>query len=165
MPLRMTMASGDSMRRATKKRAGFMTSREILMPVALNEIDFLKTPFVEGPNGAYYVEPHRAFREFPVFRFPAGVPAPGEVVEINVKRDTRLSENQFSSLARAKGLAMRGPKRVRTNPGTQVKRAVVRVKRLPGEAASKFRLTLADPQADCKRWAWGAFVLYLQVAA
>ena len=135
------------------------------MPVAKNEIDFGHAPFVEGPNGAYYVEPHRAFRDFPVFRFPAGVPAIGEVVEINVKQDTRLSENQFSQLARAKGLEMRGPKQIKTNPGTQVKRAVVRVKRLPTEASSRFRLTLTDPHQDCKRWAWGAFVVYLQVAA
>ena len=138
------------------------------MPVAKNEIDFNSAPFVEGPNGAYYVEPHRAFRNFrnfPVFRFPAGVPALGEIVEINVKRDTRLSENQFSQLARAKGLEMRGPKQVSRNPGTQVERAVIRVKRLPNEASSRFRLTLTDPHADCKQWAWGAFVLYLQGAA
>lgn len=135
------------------------------MPVARNEIDFTRHPFVEGPNGAYYVEPHRAFREFPVFRFPAGVPALGEIVEINVKQDTRLSENQFSNLIRAKGLELRGPKQVRTNPGTLVTRAVVRVKRLPAETESRFRLTLNHPGADCKRWAWGAFVVYLQVAA
>ena len=134
------------------------------MAVALNSIDFSRKPFIEGPNGAYYVEPHRAFRDFPVFRFPAGVPALGEIVEINVKLDTRLSENQFSERARAKGLETRGPLHVQRNPGTQVKRAVVRVKRLPNEMKSRFRLTLADPHADCKRWAWGAFVLYLQVA-
>lgn len=135
------------------------------MPVARNEIDFSRAPFVEGPNGAYYVEPHKAFRDFPVFRFPAGVPAVGEIVEINCKCDTRLSENQFSTLARAKGLEIRGPKQVKTNPGTQVHRAVVRVKRLPVETSSRFRLTLTDPLQECKRWAWGAFVLYLQVAA
>lgn len=135
------------------------------MAVAKNEIDFTRHPFVEGPNGAYYVEPHRAFREFPVFRFPAGVPAIGEIVEINVKKDTRLSENQFSSLIRAKGLELRGPKQVRTNPGTLVTRAVVRVKRLPSERSSRFRLTLTDPGANCKHWGWGAFVVYLQVAA
>lgn len=78
------------------------------MPVAVNQIDFNSAPFVEGPNGAYYVQPHRAFRDFPVFRFPAGVPAIGEIVEINVKRDTRLSENQFSERARAKGMETRG---------------------------------------------------------
>ena len=134
------------------------------MPVAKNEIDFTAAPFVEGPNGAYYVEPHRAFREFPVFRFPAGVPALGEIVEINVKQDTRLSENQFSNLIRAKGLELRGPKQIKTNPGTQVTRAVVRVKRLPAENESLFRLTLNDPGQDCKCWEWGAFVMYLQVA-
>lgn len=135
------------------------------MPVARNEIDFTRHPFVEGPNGAYYVEPHRAFREFPVFRFPAGVPALGEIVEVNVKQDSRLSENQFSNLARAKGLEIRGPKQVHTNPGTLATRAVIRVKRLPNETDSRFRLSLTDPGADCKRWAWGAFVVYLQVAA
>lgn len=135
------------------------------MAVALNEIDFSRAPFVEGPNGAYYVEPHRAFRDFPVFRFPAGVPAVGEIVEINVKLDSRLSENQFSELARAKGLELRGPKHVHRNPGTQVKRAVVRVKRLPNETTSKFHLTLTDPGADCKRWGWGAFVLFLKIAS
>jgi hypothetical protein len=135
------------------------------MPVARNEIDFTSAPFVEGPNGAYYVAPHSAFRSFPVFRFPAGVPGVGEIVEINVKRDTRLSENQFSDLARAKGLEVRGPKQVKTNPGTQVERAVVRVKRLPTETASRFRLSFTDPGTECKRWAWGAFVMYLQVTA
>lgn len=135
------------------------------MAVAKNEIDFTRSPFIEGPNGAYYVEPHRAFREFPVFRFPAGVPRVGEIVEINVKRDTRLSENQFSNRARAKGVGLNGPMHVRTNPGTQVERAVVRVKRLPNETASRFRLSLTDPGSECKRWSWGAFVVYLQVAA
>ena len=133
------------------------------MAVALNQIDFNSAPFIEGPNGAYYVQPHRAFREFPVFRFPVGVPSVGEIVEINVKRDTRLSENQFSERARAKGLETRGALVVHTNPGTQVHRAVVRVKRLTTETASRFRLTLTDPQRDCKRWEWGAFVLYLEV--
>ena len=135
------------------------------MPVAVNQIDFNSAPFVEGPNGAYYVQPHRAFRDFPVFRFPAGVPAIGEIVEINVKRDTRLSENQFSERARAKGLETRGPLAVHTNPGTQVNRAVVRVKRLPSELSSRFRLTLADPDEECKRWGWGAFVMYLGMNA
>jgi len=135
------------------------------MPVALNEINFTRAPFVEGPNGAYYVEPHAAFRFFPIFRFPAGVPAPGEIVEINVKWDTRLSEDQFSKRGRAKDLETRGPMHVHRNPGTQVKRAVVRVKRLPAETSSRFHLTLTDPSADCKRWSWGAFVLYLRVAA
>jgi hypothetical protein len=135
------------------------------MPVAVNQIDFNSAPFVEGPNGAYYVQPHRAFRDFPVFRFPAGVPAIGEIVEINVKRDTRLSENQFSERARAKGLETRGPLAVHTNPGTQVNRAVVRVKRLPSALSSRFRLTLADPDEECKRWGWGAFVMYLGMNA
>jgi hypothetical protein len=135
------------------------------MPVAVNQIDFNSAPFVEGPNGAYYVQPHRAFRDFPVFRFPAGVPAIGEIVEINVKRDTRLSENQFSERARAKGLETRGPLAVHTNPGTQVNRAVVRVKRLPSELSSRFRLTLTDPDEECKRWGWGAFVMYLGMNA
>ena len=135
------------------------------MPVAVNQIDFNGAPFVEGPNGAYYVQPHRAFRDFPVFRFPAGVPAIGEIVEINVKRDTRLSENQFSERARAKGMETRGPLAVHTNPGTQVNRAVVRVKRLPSELSSRFRLTLADPDEECKRWGWGAFVMYLGMNA
>jgi hypothetical protein len=135
------------------------------MPVAVNQIDFNSAPFVEGPNGAYYVQPHRAFRDFPVFRFPAGVPAIGEIVEINVKRDTRLSENQFSERARAKGMETRGPLAVHTNPGTQVNRAVVRVKRLPSELSSRFRLTLADPDEECKRWGWGAFVMYLGMNA
>jgi hypothetical protein len=135
------------------------------MPVALNAVDFTRAPFVEGPNGAYYVEPHAAFRSFPVFRFPAGVPTPGEIVEINVKRDTRLSENQFSERGRAKGLETRGPMHVHRNAGTQVQRCVVRVKRLPEEHTSNFRLTMTDPHADCKRWEWGAFVLYLQVVA
>jgi len=135
------------------------------MPVAVNQIDFNSAPFVEGPNGAYYVQPHRAFRDFPVFRFPAGVSAIGEIVEINVKRDTRLSENQFSERARAKGMETRGPLAVHTNPGTQVNRAVVRVKRLPSELSSRFRLTLADPDEECKRWGWGAFVMYLGMNA
>ena len=135
------------------------------MPVAVNQIDFNSAPFVEGPNGAYYVQPHRAFRDFPVFRFPAGVPAIGEIVEINVKRDTRLSENQFSERARAKGMETRGPLAVHTNPGTQVNRAVVRVKRLPSALSSRFRLTLADPDEECKRWGWGAFVMYLGMNA
>ena len=136
------------------------------MAVALNEIDFSRAPFVGGPNGAYDVEPHNAIPRVPGFPVPGWSPRAGEVVEINVKRDTRLSENQFSERARAKGLdAACGPMHVRRNPGTQVERAIVRVKRLPNETASKFRLTHTDPHEDCKRWQWGAFVVYLQVAA
>jgi hypothetical protein len=59
----------------------------------------------------------------------------------------------------------RGPLAVHTNPGTQVNRAVVRVKRLPSELSSRFRLTLADPDEECKRWGWGAFVMYLGMNA
>jgi len=50
-------------------------------------------------------------------------------------------------------------------PLDKLRGEVVRVKRLPAETSSRFHLTLTDPSADCKRWSWGAFVLYLRVAA
>jgi hypothetical protein len=47
------------------------------MPVAVNQIDFNSAPFVEGPNGAYYVQPHRAFRDFPAEHRPQELPRYG----------------------------------------------------------------------------------------
>ena len=44
------------------------------MAVALNEIDFSRAPFVGGPNGAYYVEPHRCISRVPGFPVPGWSP-------------------------------------------------------------------------------------------
>ena len=65
--------------------------------LCVNRIDFNESPFIAAPNraDARYVYGHYCHRDgFPVLVFPAGVPAIGEAVLLNIHTDERLAHEK-----------------------------------------------------------------------
>lgn len=70
--------------------------------IAINKVDFTQSPFVaiaqHAQGRVLYCGGHFANRDqMPVFVFPDGIPAIGQAVRFWIKREERLSKNQFRS--------------------------------------------------------------------
>lgn len=131
----------------------------------INLIDFKDEKiFTKGPNNSFYVKPHSAYEHMPVFEFSCNkIPNVGDLVQININKDTRLSLNQFSTKANLKNRPIAESFFARNNAGTQITRIVVRIKVLPKQE-SKYYLKIGE--GNKKIWEfWNGFKLGLNDAS